>query len=599
MLADFFISVSFYLVPLFLGLLFTRGLILGYSIGVLSTFLIILIFNYFNLNYLLKPIFFLIFLTSLLKIVKNPNKNLTLNKNHIFVILLLFFSTLVFLVIWKKNTPYPLSINWDIYEHISVANNISNGFFGVLPSQISDTFTFDGYTSIFHSLLSLPKILFERELLGIYWWLEYWHYLSVTYVGFLLCKTLFNKTSAAILGGFLSALVFESSIVYSNLFLIPQTFSALIFAFLINNYLKSYNQPNSKYQPFKLNDLLASIFLIISFHFVIGLAATFIVILLYFLRKFDLKIVKYAVFVSVVVFLLSAFLNTFGSVPLTSREEARYFDLNLFKKLQLFLDWYGIYILLFLPIGIFYILKSNKKPLFEILVITLFSASIAIAPFSYSYKFFVLTRYLLNIIIVGGLIYTFGYLKLSIQKILYFISIVFLFFVFYFNQLSYKDQLQFLDYKTHFSFEEKNASEFLLKTYPLKTLLISDPGTQYIFEALTGLNSQGGAYMDYLTRKKLIEIYLKSDPEEIIKIIKEIDDLDPKYQKPQKRILILSGRFFAWEKLPQYQKESFYYNIWSPTIINSEDKKFVELMLKSSKTKLILENDQMTIIEIL
>ena len=61
----------------------------------------------------------------------------------------LALATLVSYLIWRMYSPYPSPLNWDIWEHQTAIHAILNGNISLLPSQLSDTFGFNGYTTLF------------------------------------------------------------------------------------------------------------------------------------------------------------------------------------------------------------------------------------------------------------------------------------------------------------------------------------------------------------------------------------------------------------------------------------------------------------------
>lgn len=600
MFIDFLASISFYVIPYLTGRLFTVRFFYAYMLGALFWFFSYFIASYFaqifyplHFSAIIKALAISISVFSFINILMTtPKPTKLVLREHMAVFFILALSSLVYFLIWKNLTPYPLQLNWDIYEHIALANKISEGYISFLPSQISDTFTFNGYSPIFHVLLSLPKIIFTTNLLGVYWWLEYWHYMLTVLAAFFLAQRLFDNKQIASICAILSALIFESTVVYGSLFLLPQTLSALMAIFAIIIALD--RKKNSL--------LLYAMTLTILFltHYIVGILAAFVVglFLVLYYKPLSFQAEK-AVIAITTLFLIGAIsLHVFGGWSLTNREEAGYFGFSLLHKMELFLDWYGALLAIFLPLGAIRIL-SDETHQKTVLIAGIFLLAVSLAPFSYVLKFFVLGRYFINAILALGIWFLISYLpKIGQILALTFLAIVFLI-VFYANQAFYKEPLYFKGVQSHVSKAEIEASNWLSKNAKEDTFLVSDPSTQYVLEALSGVNTQGGSYMTQKTRDTLFKNNYLYDTRVIAQNLKSIQDLFLYERKKRKNTLfVLTGRYFAWQKLPREQKMSFYYNIWKPHKLEKRDLVYVNLLLKNSAFKVLYRNDEIIIVQI-
>lgn len=595
MITDLLASLTFYLVPYFTGRFFSKNPIQAWILG--SVIWLVL---FFLLNPLSKDSFqSIIRITAvsisvlsffdLLRVSRHDLKKIQLRRlaNPFF---LLFVGSLVYFLVWKRNTPYPLQLNWDIYEHITLANLISKGNLSFFTTHISDTFTFNSYSPIFGVLLSIPEIIYQKSLIGIYWWIEYWHYILTILASYAIAVKIFKEKWMAFLVGMISALVFESLVVYSNLFLIPQTLVALLTIFVYLNVEK-----------YKIRWLLIALITIILMHYIVGLICVAVLLFAYLSERFNIsgRKLNKGIFLSTLALFSSIGINFLGKWHLLSIEEAQHFNFSLIEKLRFFTDWYGLTVFVFLIIGYLAIVKGTNSKHKQILIIALLILAISFAPFSYFLKFFVLGRYFLNLIFAAGI----GVLLSNLPKLIRNICILFIGFVllinFYINQNTYKEPLQFKNYETQISYGELEAGKWLSSyAKEKKVFLISDPGLQYILETVSSVDTQGGAYMGLGERKILADLKNTQDTAYLKRRLLQIEDhLDPKADSEV--LVVLGGRYFEWQRLHDAEKESTSYNIWSPRLIKSQDKSYIDFIENSSEFEKIYENDELVIFKII
>lgn len=111
--------------------------------------------------------------------------------------------------------------------------------------------------------------------MGVYWWIEYWHYLLTILATYFLTQKIFRKKELSLFSAVASGLIYESSIVYSNLFLIPQTLAAVLGILLLGEIIN--NSDYTEIQIPIIRSIIKSVPVIISLatifflHFVIGL----------------------------------------------------------------------------------------------------------------------------------------------------------------------------------------------------------------------------------------------------------------------------------------------------------------------------------------
>ncbi len=598
MLTDFFAAISFYLIPYLTGRFFTRKTFLAWIIGAFLWFPLYFIVSFIalktgNFSLIIRYLAIGVSLLSVLNILRQflkerPKLDLKEIAPYTFLVL---FTAGVYFLIWKRSTPYPLQLNWDIYEHITLSNLISQGRLSAFTTNISDTFTFNSYSPLFGILLSLPKIIFQRSLIGIYWWLEYWQYLLTAIASYLLAKRIFKDRSLAIFSAVLSSLTFESVVAYTVFFLIPQTLAVLIAV------LAAY-----ELMDYKKIFLLITAIVIFLMHYIVGPLCLVFLVCLYLAPRVPLSLKRLNLLITAAILFLAGALGLhfLGRWNILSIEEASHFDFTIYQKAGFILDWYGIF-LAFALIGIFAILrnKSYSQKIFLILALGVFG--ISFAPFSYFLKFYVLGHYLTNVIIVAGI----AFLVSNFSKVLKTVSFIFLTLVmlltFYNNQLMYKGPLHFQNYVTQISYGELQAAAWLSSHNKNgNDFLISDPSLQYILEANSGVDTQGGVYTNLNTRKALESINGSYNTQFIKSELLSIKDSLPKDQNLNRKVLFaVGGRYFAWQELPQSQKESSFYNIWAPKDITSTEQNYINFLKNSKQFKLLYENRQIAIFEVI
>lgn len=593
MITDFFISFSFFLVPYLTGRLFTQRTVFAWIAGVLTWFILFFPISWictatgFNFSLTIRAIVVVLSILSLADIIRNftLEKPKIVIKDKLPILGLIIFSSLIYFLIWKRNTPYPLIVNWDIYEHITLANLISDGNLSLLTSKISDTFTVNSYSPIFHVLLSIPKILFQKSLLGIYWWLEYWFYLSTVIGTFIVAKKLFNSKSVAIMAAVMGSLVFESMVSYSPLFLIPQTLVALVTVLVFKDL-----------REIKLRQLLISGLFIFLLHYVVGALCILVLTASYFIYRLKLSGTVLNIMVAVSFFaasLLTLF-NFLGSWQVINQEEAGHFTFQIWEKAGFFVGWYGLGLFILMILGLIKIIRNGDTTKKLVLALSILILGISFAPISYFLKFYSLGGYFVIFVMALGMEFLLTKLPKTVKVLgfLYIVSILIL--IFYKNQLVYKNPLHFKNLETQISSGEIKAGEWLSQNKKPGYFLISDPGTQYILEAVSGVNTQGGTYMDPLTRKDLMSINNSQNPVFIKNSLSKIHD---NLETPNKTtIFVVGGRYFDWQQLPLDQKESTFYNIWSPRVMTEEDRSYVNFL--SNHFELLYKNDELAIFKI-
>lgn len=593
MIVQFFASILFYLIPYLTGRIFTRNSFLAWVGGSLAWFGLFFaarsLLSYFPLTPFPNLITALIILLSGIGLFQVIRTFPRFSKGQIVVCgTFIIVSAALYFAIWKRETPYPFGLNWDMYEHITLAEKVSHGTLSFFTTRISDTFTFNSYPLFFHILLSLPKMLLSADFFGMYYFLEYWHFFLAAVFSYFLAKKVLVNTWLSLLAALVTLFIFESTDAFTSFFLLPQTLAAQV---AIGGVITVLSQKVSKKALFVICAYL------ILMHYIVGLVACVVLIFLLVAARASRKAMSFALCASLFVVLAALVVNLFATFTLTAREEASHFSYTLLKKLEYFLDWYGVGLPVFLLIGSLTLWRKGSKNHKIFLAASMVLSALVLLPISYAFKFYVLDRYFVNVILGLGI----GVLIWSMQKFVRPVAVILLILsfalTFYTNQFTFKNTLYYGGMFSHMTPSEIEASTWLAANASDRALLISDPATQYILEASSGINSQGGAFMSLASRRALANIQGVFSASEIRKELSKIHDtVEPDRAET---FLVLSGRYFAWQAFPQEWKESTFYNVWRAEDLDRQEKEYIDFLVKNNPgLKEAYRNEELVIIRL-
>lgn len=518
-------------------------------------------------------------------------------KKHVQPLILSFFLAGIVYFLWHLNSPYPL--NWDFLEHQTLINNILSGRYSFFTSQISDTFIFNGYSSIFHTLVAVPQIILPTGIIDFWMSISFIHLVTVIFASYVLAKAVTENESIALLSAIIGAFVFET-VTFTSLFFIPQTITAVVFTLLFAQLIEEIRHnrfPSLSFLVFN------SIFLFLS-HYVIGILAVFIYAGLYLYFRFEnqlVEIVKKTLILEILISVMIVLMLFSSLIPLgfLNQGEAEFFNFPISDKFSFILKAYGYSILLFLPLGLLQIIKSKKTIEIVVMIIALFILSLILIQIPYVFKFYVIGRFFIHLIMAIGMA---ALLQKTTSRFLN--NVLTLFYIFIFmgifvvNSYYWKNILYYKNILAHISPNEIKASEFIKNRYSGKdVLLVSDPATQNIIETLSSINTQGGAYANAYTREQLIAFSEALSPSEIKDRLYLINDaIEP---VGGKRLLILSGRYFQWQTASVKNRQALYFNVWTPADLTYNNKKYIDFLSSDSANfTLVYENPSVVIFEV-
>ena len=121
-LIDLLAGLSFYVVPYLTGRIFVKKTVPAWVLGALIWFILYFVLFmagsilHFDFQSAVKASAAVITLASLFNIGRQLTKERpTIHRRDVLIALALSLCTaLVYFLIWKRNTPYPLQLDWDI-----------------------------------------------------------------------------------------------------------------------------------------------------------------------------------------------------------------------------------------------------------------------------------------------------------------------------------------------------------------------------------------------------------------------------------------------------------------------------------------------------
>ncbi len=519
-------------------------------------------------------------------------------KKYILPTALSIFLAVIVYSLWQLNSPYPF--NWDMYEHQTLVNTVLQGRFSFFPTHITDTFGFNGYSSLYHILITTSQVFFQINLFDYWHSISFVHFVLVILTSYLLGYEVSQNRIFAVISALLGALIFDSTLTFTSLFFLPQTFTALLF---VQMFMQLIADVKKGVIPSIWLVGIYVIFLFLS-HYIIGFVAMTIYLSTYLYVRFHpiivskfnwVLLIESGLVFAFVVILFSA------NIPLgfLNKGEGAAFTYTMHQKFSIMQQTYGYMLLLFLPIGLSVVFKKKTELEVLLFTITLGLIAIIVANLPYVLKFFVIARYFVHLLIVAGIYRMLRTIHIKIFQSAALLGLgAVLLGIFITNAAYWKSNLYDNGITTHVSPKEIEAAQYLRKYYSNdNTLLISDPATQHILEPLARVNTQGGAYMDIDTRKSLHWISQQTDTVSVARILYDIKDkIEP---ISGKRLLALSGRYFVWQNSNIESKESLAYNIWYPAGLTLENYKTIRwLQGDPFHFTLIFENPSIVIFEV-
>lgn len=507
--------------------------------------------------------------------------------------ILFFISIIIFFGFYRHFTPSPYLTNWDLLHHTVLIKQILRGNFNFFLTSISDTFTINSYTPLFHVIMALPIAIFKINVLRFFWFAEFLYFLFTTFTAYYIGKKLIDSPYGGLITALVSLLFFEATAAYTTLFLLPLTLSGSLAALFLTYFIT-----NKKISIIKA---VISGLIVLALHYMIGITYIAILFYIFIKKRFFSKKSDLFFFICSFIFMLICFLlNLFGQrISILNRPDAQYFAYSLPAIKALLWQWYGMLSIILFPLGLNVFLKNYK---FGKILTTIFFfvTGLILFPMSYSLKLFAINHYLVSLIIAVGIISALSLFNNKLTKLIIFIPVFTSFlsvFVSNVNQhlnLSYNGKQN-----SYISYSDFATAKWIDGRYSgKKVFLISDPTTQGILEALSAINTQGGAFPKAETVRLLDSIQNEGDPKKILTVLKKINDTIPTQNNRDVTLFVLGGRYFDWQKSDWDCKISYACQSWLPLKIKPSDKRFTEFISDSIYLTLVYQDQENTILEL-
>jgi hypothetical protein len=262
-------------------------------------------------------------------------------------------------------------------------------------------------------------------------------------------------------------------------------------------------------------------------------------------------------------------------------------------------QFYGYLLLAFFPVGFLHVFR--KRPQTNETLNTLIAVGVlgvVLAELPYVLKFYSIGRYFIHVILAIGIVELMEglnkYLKIALTALVVGCLIV----IFTINTGNFKNNITYAGIASHISAAEYDAGLFIKRNYDKKTaMIVSDPTTMHILEGVSGINTPGGAFTDIRTRKLLSKIYFSRDSLEMKKNVKAIEDgIDKK--RPEKVLIVISGRFSKWQLSSEKQKMGIVWNIWRPSGLSTEDYDFIDFIDQNLDFKKVYKSSELVVYEV-
>lgn len=493
--------------------------------------------------------------------------------------------------LWLYKSPYPL--NWDWYQHQTLAGLIQEGNFSFLASEVSDTFGFNSYPPMFHLLTAVaqyPRELAPNYVIEFWQWVSFYHLLTVGVASWWLGQVVMRKPLAGFLSGALGVLVFDSAVSFTSFFWLPQTMAAVLFVLMFVGLLSVVGR-GRRLSWWKTS---VAVMILPMFHYLIGGLAALVFLGVDVFARLRKKFPEVSVglpLVSVVVLTVVVGALFSGHVDLNelNRGEAGFYTFSLVEKQGFLEHAYGYGAYLWLPLGIVFAL-TKKDRRHEVSLLLLFGfIAVLLSGFPYVLKFFTLARFWVNLFMVIGVLGVLSYVKSKWLKWMAALGVVGMILVMLVvNANFWKAGALYQGEYSHISKDDIEVAEILRENYKDGVLLISDPATQFILEGLSGTNSLGGAYMSIEDRKVLGKALVDSGPEEFVKAIEGLEDL--LLPGADEKLVAVSARSFVWARADEKDRLSFAFSVWSPLNFSVNDLKRLKEIEKSNNLEKIYES---------
>ena len=495
---------------------------------------------------------------------------------------------------WRINASPSAILNWDVYQHWALGRLVAQHGWSFLPTNLSDAFTLNAYTPLFSvalygwSQLWLTLLPFARSL----YMLEVIGYAASVGLMCWLTWLMTKRRDVTAMTGVIGAFALEPLLVEGGFILLPQGVAAMLVVAAIIAKL------HNRRILFSLCILLS-----IATHYFIGGFGLLVVGVWLASRKllteatFVSQRKRFFLFIGLLIG-LTILANAFITFDPFNTIESRAFSFSIATKLSELFNWYGALWILGIVAMIHSLRRFNKLTIWSL--VTVIQLLIIGAPFAYSLRFYALTRYFFIPLIAYGLVLMVERFSIRWLKLPAYIAIASLMALqLDYNQYHFKQAYAYQNGYTSASTGEFEAAEYLSSHYSNSNavLLISDSGTQHIMEGLSGINTPGGGVSTSEARSLVDNAFPLTTPDAVAADLLAVRDRITA-TPPTTVLYAISGRFMAWQRLPDQLRHDTTIHIVGPRDLSPDGVEYAQLLSASGRFKRVFSNRSMVIFEI-
>lgn len=507
--------------------------------------------------------------------------------------------SIVSFVLWRIQTPFPFTLNWDVFEHQILADAIASGAMAIRTTALSDTFQFGGYSTLFHALVGISQTITSPEPLAYWWIVELFHVITASAAMYTIARVASNRRFVALVAAVLGAFIFESYVAYTSQFFLPQTVAAVFGAGI---WAYTFHQSNARHIRFT-PELLLSLVALVLMHFVIGTASALIIVATIVLMPAFRHRPHLSRFLAIAgpltLYLVLIIIVATVNVGMINQGEAALYQYDLSKLIEFARVFSGYFIFFSVPPAIVYTLLTHNKRMHIVTAVAFGTLAILLSRFPYGLKFYTIGRfavYTLAAVGIGAAVRPWmnQVTKLFVLGIITLVSCAFLLS----NTWYWTLDLVTDSGATLISQDERDTGAYLKQAYgDTNTLLLSDPSTQHILEFASGINTQGGAYMLPETRRIVRTIARSGDTAALIREAYGV--VDPIVgDRPSLVVLAMSGRYFAWQGSSETDQMSIGYNIFRPYKLSLQNLQDASAFTFTHGLRVVYQNPSVILVEI-
>ena len=542
--------------------------ILYWSLGIIFILFIsslMSLFNYFYLDFLILILLSIMIISSYsnyLEIIKHSENREVFSKLNM-IIFLIFINGFIVSIIYRSFSPFPLQPSWDAFTENTVFNKIYyNNFYHLLRTTYSSAILVNAKTPLLPLLASIICKIVNIDYISLCWSLPFLSIPLYSLSIFLLSYKYLGNKYIAFIASIISIWIGEfglptfSSPSQSGLTVI--FLSLFLYSIL---YLSSHSSIEFKNKVIYYSILFLCFF---SFHYLISLYTFSLLILLYFLKKISERW-KFTIYFLSIFSLGIIALIIMQHLEILSLEklrldllnyifdiETRYYPFSY--KFDMIDTWYTRYIFYTALLSSIYIIMkrfiynlNEELNMLWVAYLFLMTVGIFFSPINYAMRLYPLMHPLLSFLSAYFFFIPITEKIITINKKIMMIGVLFLFLspIILLPLTEYVNKHRFMGdtngIATSFMNYEISMASWIRENTPSDSVIISEPVTQNIFEALANRQSLGGMFVEIDKINEIKNALLLDEDTISTYTLRNISN-----NKKGTVILIISGRVLYW-----------------------------------------------------